>query len=230
MVFSHLLNDLGVCVVKRSAFGKQVLSWNHTEISEVARRRYLSDQETVIRYNQLLVDYYTGELYEMHPDCGLSYQPLYWQTQDGRLHFNRMKLSLLPTAILRSTNPHLFGSHICRLDFIAAKCAAGLGHELVPDLRRASVEVPSPTVEEFCEFVTRRRHILEKDPGLALQEALNEPDGSLVYQQGVELDHQAVVGWLSEPPLLVLHVNKHNTNNPQLLTQGKTDYSSICDK
>ena len=182
-------------------------AWYHRQFWEAAKDRFLSDDGDRIRSNQSITDYFTNTLQSRFRDRGISHQPLYWKSTNGEVRFNSMKLCQLPTSIGKSRNPNQFQTIISNLKFIAAKCAAGFGRELIKDLS---------TDHQFCHFAASQMHILEKHPELTLQNALNTGDHSSVYRQATEATN--VTPWLDNPSLVVHHSNKAKGQDPCVLT------------
>ena len=218
VVFARLRNDLGDYIVERGAFGRSVWAWYHRQFWEAARERYLPNKDKELRAHKFIADYFNNKLQEKFPDRGISHQPLYWKSSSGEVIFNSMKLSQLPTSIIYSSSTGEFENSVCNLEFVAAKCAAGLGRELIKDLSSALVKQTNVTVGHFSEFVASQMHILEKHPELTLQHALNTGDHSNVYMKATEVTN--VTPWLANPPLMMRHINKAKGKDPCVFTMS----------
>lgn len=77
------------------------------------------------------------------------------------------------------------------LDFVEAKCTAGLVYELLPDYQRAidqskNAGVILGPVSEYFQFVRNRAHLLSLHPQLTFQEASNFVEGSVASLDAME--------------------------------------------
>lgn len=108
---------------------------------------------------------------------------------------------------------------LCNLHFVVAKCQLGLANQLLEEYSPISIGLPPakarevarfthlPRVQAFKSFLSRNMHVLSVTPSLALQQAVNEPEESLVAKCSAQL--------VEESPLPLLKwVNKPSAPNP----------------
>jgi hypothetical protein len=127
----------------------------------------------------------------------------YWEADPkGNKSFdgnNKRAMSELPYHLTSSGLWSELEAVVCNLQYIEQKCLLGLGRQLPNDFlleqKDATIAqqwepekfLQQQTITEYHSFVSRNLHIISKYPKLCLQQALNEPDCSLVYQAAQEL-------------------------------------------
>lgn len=122
---------------------------------------------------------------------------------------------------------------VCNINFIVAKCQLGLAHQLVEDYTPATIGASAaksrelskfiqlPAVEECKSFVSRNLHVLLKSPSLALQQALNEPNCSVVGIASREAH------WGSSSSMMIW-LNKPDTVNPCQMNISSQTGAILC--
>ncbi len=239
IVFARLRNAIGDYMVERGAGGKSVLSWYHRQFWEAAEARYLIKESKVNfmqKYAALLADFFSDEVSKQYPDRNIKPQPLYWKSEDLKsFQFNFSRLSEVPHAASIANNWNQVLDSLCNLSFIAAKCKAGLGRDLLEEYPQAlapntsgdkqmsmsSIIANIEKLKAFHKFVSSQIHVIEKHPELVYQQAMNMPDDNLVHKSVCELlktNNQDLTPWLSGKLYLCVQKNKGVGDDPCLIT------------
>ena len=85
----------------------------------------------------------------------------------------RRKVGELPYHLTMAGDIKRLGKTLTDLEFIEAKCGAGLTYDLLDDHSRVPAELRTPAIEEFAEFVRAQLHVLAAWPELTFQQAAN---------------------------------------------------------
>jgi WD40 repeat protein len=171
VVLSRLLSDLAPYLTHRGVGKTSVLSFFHRQFTEVVEQRHLQGVEKAARHRHL-ADYFAK-------------QPLCSRGVD-LAHPNARKVSELPHHQLHAGLLHAMSRSLVDLQFIEAKCSAGLMTELIEDYRLLLTNEGLPEnrrrreVESFCRFVVGQSHVLEKHPALTFSVASSQPKSSPV--------------------------------------------------
>ena len=102
---------------------------------------------------------------------------------------------------------------LCNIRFVIAKCQLGQASQLLEDYMPIAMGLSSgkgsevhkfiqkPAVQEFKSFVSRNLHVLLHNPSLAVQQAFNEPNTSLIAIAAKDLvqDGHSMMVWLNKP-------------------------------
>ncbi|MFQ5864544.1 MAG: AAA family ATPase [bacterium] len=167
VVWSRLYFDLEPYLTERSADGTTLLAFYHRQLGEVVAETYLGGEPKRQRHRGLAR--YFGDLalwvekYKAPNLRKVSEQP--YQQTCGEM-WKELEATL------------------CCLEFIEAKCAAGLSGDLLLDCslaagsQRISAYLKS-RVDEFGWFIRRNLEVLTHHPELTFQQAVNSPDRSL---------------------------------------------------
>lgn len=141
---------------------------------------------------------------------------------EGRWHQpNVHALSELPWHRVRAGQLMQLRSLLCDLAFIEAKCTAQLPFDLIEDYRADFSQLAAgerEAVEIYAQFVGSQSALLRRLPHLVLQQAINQPDGSIVERaakQTVEASGRAVLRRLHKPSeevAAMLSINAHTTS------------------
>jgi NACHT domain- and WD repeat-containing protein len=164
-IWSRLYFDLEPYLAERSAQGANLLTFYHRQFREVATQLFLEGTAETDRHRTLA--FYFG------PQKS-------WIAQGVP---NSRKAAELPAQQAGGKLWEPFAYTLTDLDFIEAKCSAGMTHDLVADYTTAA-QVPlgsngmRRTLSEFAAFVRAQSHILAGNPALLLQQAANEPRGT----------------------------------------------------
>lgn len=168
-------------------------------------------------------DYFHGQLREAvsqrfgltdpaadHADIA-RYLAARWRTGD------RHAISELPHHQVRSKKWDTLQSTLCRLDFIEAKCAAGLARDLIDDYCGAQAAQGGDVAKalgQFFHFVRSHCHVFERHSPAVFQMAMNEDvdtlPGMVAREQWESGDERrpwfraTTGGGARPPPLLIL--------------------------
>ena len=202
---SRMLQGLNEHLTEVYGYGRTVLVFTNRQMEEAIRKRYLGTTPHMTeKYCALLADYFSGEMQDRYPGRGLAPQPLYWRNpKTGRVRFNRAKLTELPAASSRAPYPSSVHSPLYDLTFIAAKCAAGLYHELLHDYSLAEELLRADEqLNAYKEFVWKHGLDISKNPRDVTSLALGMAPESAVHAQAKALTESGntVVPWLPRLP------------------------------
>ncbi len=227
IVFARLQNDLGEYIVERGTHGKSVLSWYHRQFWEAAEDRYLKPQNGVNymeKYSKLLAEYFSNNSNHTFPDRRLTPQPDYWQdpTSESCI-FNYSRLSELPYTACAANDEQKVKLCLCNLKFIAYKCKAGLGRELLADYYQAlSVFKNNSELESYHRFVSGQMYIIEKHPEQVYQQAINMAEDNIVHKAAIDLlqeESSELIPWQKKVNLsLAVYLKKAKGEDPCLMT------------
>jgi WD40 repeat protein len=129
-------------------------------------------------------------------------QPHYCPPAPGRsrpLVPNSRKAQELPWQQTRAADWAGLERTLCDLEFVEAKCRAGMAHDLIGDHAAATAACPAlpEAVRLYDCFVSEHAHIFARDPTLVLPFAHNyASDGPVVEEADRRL---AVAGWRRSP-------------------------------
>ena len=132
IVWSRLYSDLDPYLSQRSADGTSTLGFYHRQLGDVVARNFLSGRSRLARTRQL------ARFFEAQPNEAL---------RDEHRAPNLRKLSELPFLQTRAALWGRLERTLCDLDFIRAKCAAGLTYDLVEDYAAAARALPESRQE-----------------------------------------------------------------------------------
>jgi WD40 repeat protein len=166
VVWSRLYFDLEPYLTKRSTAGASVFSFYHRQLEEVTVKRYLNEDQ-VHECHQQLAQYFRGQKL--------------WTEKDSHKKPNLRKVSELPFQLTKAGAWTDLLSLLSSLDFIEAKCTAGMNIDLIIDYRTALLtgfqsQTKREIVEDFFCFVLSQSHLLKIVPELTFQIAVNQPD------------------------------------------------------
>ncbi len=166
VLWSRLYFDLKPYLSERAADRTIVLSFFHRQFKEIVDAQFLGGGEGEARHRQ--VAEYLADMDTV-------------VRAPGHANLNVRKLSELPYQQRKAKMWRNLEETLCNLEFMQAKCHAGLIYDLIADYDATlrDPELPSQLharIEEFGRFVRARSHVLARHPGLFSQLALNEPD------------------------------------------------------
>jgi len=166
VLWSSLYFDLKPYLTDRAADRTVVLSYFHGQFKDIVEEDYLAGHDSENRHRAFAE--YLGGMDTV-------------TRADGRESLNVRKLAELSYQQRRAKMWPELEMTLSDLDFLQAKCSAGLIYDLVADYDTALADPGLPTerraaVEDFARFVRAHSHVLSKHPGLMFQLALNEPD------------------------------------------------------
>ena len=207
MVISRLLRSLQGFLQPTGQENSNLLTLAHKDIEKAVRLRYMrgASSSKEKSYHQLLANFF-----EMEAD----------PTGDKTFKSNSARaFSELPYHLMAAGAWKELEEILCNIHFVVAKCQLGLAQQLLEDYTPTPSELPpgkardltrfiqQPQVMEYRSFVSRNLHVLLSNPSLVLQQAVNEPDFSLVAKTAREI--------LSESPRpLMTWLNKSNQTDP----------------
>eukprot|EP00026_Physarum_polycephalum_P000396 Phypoly_transcript_00397.p1 GENE.Phypoly_transcript_00397~~Phypoly_transcript_00397.p1 ORF type:complete len:1410 (+),score=214.43 Phypoly_transcript_00397:632-4231(+) len=242
MLWKRIRDDLGGYLIERGSSGAIVYRWYHRQFWEAAENRYLKNEKGEHGVSKRearhidLANYFDGKWSSPNKvpyidesgkqaacDRLISKQPL----QFSHTVFNLRKLNELPYHHTMSNIPSSYTTSLFNFDFIAAKCAAKLHHELVQDYQFALQNIDGAKNPDyvarltyFLEFVEKNLHILNRFPHQALQLALNSPD---VLEITAEAKEQAIhatrpfINWVNKSqdidPCIKTYVNSEQVTH-----------------
>lgn len=220
LVFHLLMYKLDGNLVERGADGLSVLAWYHRQWWQAADKRYKGPDALLVR-SQMLATYFSGQAATDLKTCdrSISPQPLYFTVAkpggDIERILNLRKLTELPNALTGSRQyTQLADTCLCNLEFIKAKSVADKVLDLLSDYREALDSIRTEGAHHaellekllaFSTFANSQAPTLNRTPHLALQQAHNEPDSSLVRllaQQHIASSNVPMLTWLNKPQTL----------------------------
>jgi WD40 repeat protein len=89
----------------------------------------------------------------------------------------------LPYHLTLAGDGKRLGKILGDLDFIEAKCHAGLTYELLDDYLRIPEPLRTDSLDQFREFVRAQAHVLKQWPELTFQQAANTVEAGTMYGQ-----------------------------------------------
>lgn len=201
MVISRLLRSLQGFLQPTGDESSDLLTLAHRDIEKAVRLRYMrgASSSKEKSYHQLLVNYFMSEA---DPKGDKTFK-----SNSGRA------FSELPYHLMAAGDWKALEEVLCNIHFVVAKCQLGLAQQLLEDYTPTPSELPQgkarelarfvqqPKVQEYRSFVSRNLHVLLSNPSLTLQQAVNEPDFSLVAQTARHIlqgDPHSLVSWLNK--------------------------------
>lgn len=170
--------------------GPQTVSLASNEIRQIVKTRYIRSNEQQIYLNKLLAFYYWSEANGPH-----------W------ISMNVKAFEHLPYYLYVSDELKYYSNVLTDLKFLSGKCRVGLVQSLIDDyelvkstsLSNTQINTFSKTksslltnikdrqineinLQQYRSFIQRNSHILAVNPSLIYQQALNELETSLVFQ------------------------------------------------
>jgi WD40 repeat protein len=158
IIWSRLFFDLEPYLTERQVPGGGVVSFFHRGLSEQV--------PSEASHREALASYFAAQALWLEP--------------------NRPNLRALTETVRLLTTAGRSGAaeaFLTDIQFIEAKCAAGLLFDLEEDFQivlSLDGEGRRGAVRDFSQFVAKQAHILSERPWLLRQQAINEPDGSPV--------------------------------------------------
>lgn len=137
-----------------------------------------------------LAKYFSGEYHKLHgKDRAIPAQPVAY----SRKALNIRKLELLPFSLMEAGDFDELRNIFGELDFIQAKCMAGLGYDMMAEctlsyhyaLEKTAKEDTRQDLNEILQYLRSEVHILAKNPILTFQQAVNYPQTSCIGQAAV---------------------------------------------
>lgn len=155
----------------------EMLDFYHNQFRAAVHARYIQTSTKQSKFHTTLAEYF--------------YAKGYWQIpQEARVTestappttprlANVRTVDELPWQLLQAEKFHLLTAVITSLEFIEAKCTAGMTYDLIADYRTALAangleEKHRGVIEEFASFMLEQSYILVSRPDLTFQQAANE--------------------------------------------------------
>lgn len=211
IIISQLIRSLQSFLQPLGQEHTDTLILAHKEIEKVVRLRYLrgaqADKER--KLHKIIAQYF---MECANPDLDQSFKG-----NDVRA------FTELPFHLMLASDWKTLEDTVCNLNFVLSKCQLGLATNLLEDYSPSPLNVPASKgkelsrfvqlqkIKEFRSFVSRNLHVLLATPALALQQAINEPQSSLVSSGARKI--------IEESPYRMLYwVNKDNQEDPCKMT------------
>ncbi|XP_033121008.1 NACHT domain- and WD repeat-containing protein 1-like [Anneissia japonica] len=239
LLWTRLRLDLGSYLVEGGADDVVVYRWYHRIFHEVARQRYLTDNEEFL--HQSLAHYFIGrwadvpkpyrdkKTNEMNiANRRLPPQPLVLVNRKGEMdnneRYNLRKLTELPFHLIRAGMWQDCEKELCTIQWIRAKCKTGRCYQLVLELAEASAKAEhSQILRDFYRLVRANIHTLQLHPELICQQALNEPDSSVCMNVAMNFIKER-----SKKMSCLLDLTKNQSVNPEVMTLQHTSAVKLC--
>jgi hypothetical protein len=153
VLWSMLYFDLKPYLRERAADGTVVLSFFHPQFKEIVGREFLHGPDKQDGHHALAL-YFGGMATETR--------------ESGQKSLNIRKLAEIPYQQRKAKMWLELEKTLCDLDFLQAKCSAGLIDDLLADYDAALADpdLPStsrPRFEDFARFARAQRHAFSKD-------------------------------------------------------------------
>lgn len=133
-----------------------------------------------------------------------------WEGKGADRSPSARKVSELPYHLSMAGDGKRLAKTLTDLEFIEAKCAAGLTFDLMDDYHRVPSALRTPQLEQFAEFVRANAHVLSRWPELTFQQAANTitrsvdgqsaPAKAAVYRQVMGIETRPWVRRLNPTP------------------------------
>ncbi|XP_011406078.1 PREDICTED: telomerase protein component 1-like [Amphimedon queenslandica] len=201
-VLARLIRSMQTFLQPYQSHASETLILSHKEIEKAVKSRYLrgagADRERQL--HKIIAQYFRSNI---DPTNDLSF------TGTDTHSFNELPYHLVAAGDWKELE-----TIACNLKFAVQKSQLGLSRELMNDYNPSLANVPAakarevsrflqlPKVVSFKEFISRNLHILVNTPSLALQQAVNEPESSIVCNEAKELLAKAsypLVYWINKP-------------------------------
>lgn len=220
MTLSRLLRCLQSFLQPTDQESSDLLTLAHKDIEKAVRLRYMKgggDKERV--YHKLLATFFRSEA---DPSGEEEYK-----SNDVRA-FNELPFHLMQAGQWKELK-----DVVCNINFVISKCQLGSAQNLLEDYTPSLEGLPSgksqelskfvsqPRVETFRSFVSQNLHVLTATPALSIQQAINEPNTSLVAQEAERVlqdNPQPLVKWL----------NRSSKENPRRMTIPNHSSEVMC--
>ena len=201
-VFAKLVRSISTFLQTAGQEDTEVLFLAHKEIEKVVRARYLrgaqADRERQLHH---LIAQYFMSVADPNGD----------KTFKG----NDMRSFLeLPYHLVAAGDWKALEETLCNLNFVVHKCHFGLTSALLEDYTPSLVGLSAakskevsrftnqPKVQSFRQFVSRNLHVLNANPSLALQQAVNDTGRSFVSQMAEQVARDSpypIIRWANKP-------------------------------
>ena len=201
-VLARLVRSMQTFLQPYQSHASETLILSHKEIEKAVKSRYLrgagADRERQL--HKIVAQYFRSSI---DPDSDLSF------SGTDTHSFNELPYHLVAAGDWKELE-----TIACNLKFAVQKAQLGLSRELMNDYNPSLADLPAakarevsrflqlPKVVSFKEFISRNLHILVNTPSLALQQAINEPESSVVCSEAKELLAKAsysLVHWINKP-------------------------------
>lgn len=211
IIISQLIRSLQSFLQPLGQEHTDTLLLAHKEIEKVVRLRYLrgaqADKER--KLHKIIAQYF---MESTDTDLDQSFKG-----NDIRA------FTELPFHLMSAGDWKTLEETVCNLNFVLSKCQLGLATNLLEDYSPSPLNIPASKgkdlsrfvqlqkIKEFRSFVSRNLHVLLATPTLALQQAVNEPQSSLVSSGARRIVDES-------PYPMIYWVNKNNQEDPCKMT------------
>ena len=191
IVWSRLHFDIEPYLTTRGVDHTSTIVFFHRQFNEAVKKSFLS--KIADDHHQVLAHYFNNT-------------DLYYQ-KNGIKTPNYRKLSELAYNLRKAKMWKNLENILTSLEFIEAKCTAIMTEDLLINYNQSLDDLPEKyrkSIQEFKQFLTNQAHILRKYPHLTVQQAINQPDNTLLSQAGkdyIKLTDfsQPWIEWINKP-------------------------------
>ncbi|XP_022788384.1 NACHT domain- and WD repeat-containing protein 1-like [Stylophora pistillata] len=177
LLWIRIRSDIGDYLIERGADGARVINWYHRQFIEVARERYLGDDQAVSIYSNLS-EYFLGDWSDgvkksyvdkggkkMAMDRLVPKQPLMFDVSEDKPIFNLRKLSELPHHLLHSKQiEKLKQDTLCNFEFLLAKVQGSSVESVLQDFNTALTLYPDDREFDLLQkCLSLSAHALRQD-------------------------------------------------------------------
>ncbi|KXJ19576.1 NACHT domain- and WD repeat-containing protein 1 [Exaiptasia diaphana] len=227
LLLARLRYDLGQFLVERGAHGVSLFALYHRQFIEVAAARYLHGEQYKATHTAI-AKYFSGHYYNIYgKDRVIPDQPVAYSHKA----LNLRKLGVLPHSLMEASDFDELRNCLGDLDFIQAKCMAGLGYDMMSEcslgyqyaLENNANEKTTQDLSDILQFLRSEVHILAKLPLLTFQQAVNSPQSSWICGAAVRKQSEWNKGSqnvLPQPEGWVEWTNKPNVTEAFLFELG----------
>jgi len=207
VIWSRLYHDLEPYLSWRSADGTALMVFFHTRFNEVADRQFLRDDTVRRARHDSLATYFHEQGYWLDSPDELSL--LVAVAVSPLRAANYRTMAELPWQLFGARRWEEMADVLCDLEFVDAKCTAGMVFDLAADFTRALevADLPAdrvPPLREFARFITAQSHFLAHCLTSTFQQALNEPDTTQPakaarHRLASGVDRRPYLEWINKP-------------------------------
>ena len=179
LLWIRIRSDIGDYLIERGADGARVINWYHRQFTDVARERYLGDEQAVVGIHSNMSEYFLGDWSDgvkksyvdkegkkMAVDRLVPKQPLMFDVSEEKPIFNLRKLSEVPHHLLHSKQiDKLKQDTLCNFEFLLAKVQGSSVEAVQQDFNAALTLHPDDREFDLLQkCFSLSAHALRQDP------------------------------------------------------------------